>query len=62
MDFVFEPLENSGGNTFAGFEYDISDESVADDDFDGALKEITSFDVADEMNGGVGEEFEAFFS
>ena len=62
LDFVFEPLENSGGNTFAGFEYDIPDESVADYDFDRAFKEITSFDVADEMDGGIGEEFEAFFS
>ena len=62
LDFVFEPLENCGGDTFAGFEYDISDESVADDDFDGTFKEIASFDVADEMNGGVGEKLEALFS
>ena len=62
LNFVFEPLENGGGDTFAGFEYDIADESVADDDFDRAFKEIASLDVANEMDGGVGEKFEAFFS
>ena len=57
---MFEPRENSGGDTLTGFENDITDETIADYNFDRALEKIPSLDISYEVDGSGGEEFEAF--
>jgi len=51
-------MEDGGGDAFAGFQDHVADEAVADHDFHGTLKQVATLDVADEMDGGPGEELE----
>ena len=42
-------VEEEGGNPLGGLEEDVSGKSVADYDVDFSLKDIFSFDIADEV-------------
>src|ERR1051326_7272839 len=44
--FALEHRENTNRQTFASFQNNVADESVADNNLDSALKQIVSFNVA----------------
>ena len=48
-NFVFEPGGQALGKAFEGFQDNIADEPVADNDINAIIKKIVSFDVANKI-------------
>jgi hypothetical protein len=61
-DFFLEGVEEGFGPAFDDFEGDVAGEAVGDEDVAGVLGDVAAFDVADEVDEGVGfDEFAGFF-
>jgi hypothetical protein len=61
LNFVFEPGEDCGCDTFASLQDNISNESVTDNDFDWPLEKISALDITDKVNWSGGEKFKTLF-
>ncbi len=60
-DFFLEVVEEGFGPAFDDFEGDVAGEAVGDEDVAGVFGEVASFDVANEVDEGVGhDEFAGF--
>ena len=57
MEFTADGAAHEFNRTFDGFEHDITDKSVCDNDIGFAIQNAVAFDIADEVEFAAAQQF-----